>query len=264
MTLQEQIRGNSGISDIEYLEEGIVFFKNSTKMKRLSKNLSNKREKLIKKSDMENAKALSALITEIDTIVKKFEAVEQKFKQAKGKEAKGNIKQEYKNLEKEFKKLLKVARKDSTKKALIAVGGLAIVAGVIAAGIFGLQSLETTGVLDNAGANVDARLRKANLINTTQTTGSDGVQEIIGKTGQRVAGSFVYDQIIKSTNKDLVQAATITGATAGGVVGAGVLQKLRKMGQKNKTIADTVAALEDLKSAEIKSGRADDNEGDES
>ncbi len=263
MTLQEQILSNSGIdADIEYLEEGIRFFKNSTKMDKLAKKLSKKHEKLVNKSDMENAKALSALISEIDKVSKKFKQVEEKFKAAKGKENKKAIKSEYAQLEKEFKKLIDIAKKDSTKKALIAAGGLALVVGILAAGIFGLSSLGQ-GTLENAGTNLQARAGKMNLAKTTQTTSSDGVADIVGKAGTRIAGNITYDTVIKSTNKDLVQSATVAGATAGGVLGAGVLGKLRKMGQNNKTIAQTVSAIEELKTTEKKKGVEKSDEGDQ-
>lgn len=272
MNLYEEIRGNAGVSDV-YLEEGIVFFKNSSKLKRLLKSLSKKHEKLVKKSDMSNAKALSVLITELTKVTVKFESVEQKYKDVKGKDEKKNVKAEYTALEKEFKKLIDVARKDSTKKALIAVGGLAVVVGILAAGIFGLQSLQTSGVLDNAVENVGARVNKTQLKNMSDaavldTAGSNSqsgsIMGTVEATAVRGATNVALDNAIKATNKDLVQAATVTGATAGGILSVGIINKLRKIGQKNKTIAATVAAIEDLKSTEKKESRADDNEGDES
>jgi len=263
MTLQQEILENSGIEpDLVYLEEGIRFFKNSTKMDKLAKKLSKKHEKLVKKSDMENAKALQSLVQEINKVSDKFKQVEEKFKQAKGKENKKAIKSEYARLEKDFKKLVDVAKKDATKRALIAAGGIAIVVAILAAGIFGFTSLGQT-TLEGAATNLDARASKIGLARTTRTTGSDGIVDVVGKTGTRIVGNVTYDTVIKSTNKDLVQAATVAGATGAGVLGAGVIQKLRKMGQNNKTIAQTVAAIEDLKSAEKKKSVEKSDEGDQ-
>lgn len=263
MDLYEEIRGNAGVSDIEYLEEGIVFFKNSTKMKRLAKGLAKKHEKLVKKGDLENSKALSVLILEVDLIAKKFESVENEFKLSKGKEAKTKAKEKYADLEKEFKKLVVIAKKDSTKKALIAVGGLALVVGVLAAGLFGLNSLYNSGVIDNAGTNIQMRAEKV-FMNKEADAALKGANSTDALKNMATRGglNIMYSGIIKATNNDLVKTATLAGATAGGVLSIGVLNKLRNMGRKDKTIAATVKAIEELKMAERKTEESKTSEGD--
>lgn len=272
MDLYEEIRGNSGISDIEYLEEGIVFFKNSTKMKRLGKNLISKHAKLIKKGDLTNAKALNILTVEVNKIAKEFEDVEKKFKAAKDKDAKDEVRKEYADLEKHFKKIVNVAKKDSTKRALIAVGGLALLVGVLAAGIFGIISMDNAGITkaaaDNLGARSDIlkmdRLSDAEALRKTggKVTGVPSVDRFTAG-GARVAANFLSNQVVRSTNKELVQASMIVGGTAAGVLSVPVIGQLRKLGLKNKTIADTVAAIESIQKSDKKPKEDKGSEGDD-
>ena len=262
LTLQEEIRNNSGISeDIVYLEEGIVFFKNSSKMKRLGKSLAKKHEKLVKKGDIENAKALAALVHEIDVIAEKFRKVEEKYKNTVQK---SKVKAEYADLETEYKKLITIAKKDSTKKALIATGGLVLVAGVLVAALFGFDSLYQAGTLDNAAGNIEMRAEKSlfNKEASAAIANSKGGLDAVSNMATRAAGNTMYDQVIKATNKDLVKTVSAAGATVGGLLGVGVMSKLQKMGTKNKTISSTVKVLQDLKAAEKFKKKGSSSEGD--
>jgi hypothetical protein len=264
MTIYEDIRKHSGIEDVEYLEEGIVFFKNSNKMKRLSKYLVKKHEGLVKKNRSSEATALAILIKEIEKVADKFEEVEKEFKFAKGKENKNKAKQKYESLEKDFGKLVDIANKESTKKILIATGTAALVVGVLAAGVFGFMSLANAGVLANVDTNLGARMALRDLNAQSVPAPNDTALDLIRKrTESAVVGNILSDTI-KKTNQDLVTTATTAGIAAGGVLSVGVLGELRKVGLQNKTIADTVRAIEDIKASEKGKQISNDSEGDES
>jgi len=248
MNLYEEIRNNAGIDDVEYLSEGIVFFKNSKKIGRLAKLINRKREKLMKKGDMASAQALKPLYDKSIKVADSFEKLENEFKVSKGND-KTKIKAKYNEAEQEFKNLLKVAKKDSTKKALISAGGAAIVIGILIAAVFGLQTLKDSGALSGVNDNVEARI--ANLKNSRVpdnaifNTGNNKADVGLGKLAKNVAG-FANDQTIKNTNKDLMKLVLGVGAVSGGLLGNGLLKKIRNAGRTNKTIADTAIALEDL------------------
>jgi len=248
MNLYEEIRDIAGVDDVEYISEGIVFFKNSSKIKRLAKYINQKREKLLKKGDMKTAKELKPLYDEAIKVANTFEILENEFKKAKGSE-KGEVKAKYKLAEVQFRKLIKIAKKDSTKRALAVAGGVAVVAAILVAGIFGLQSLQASGALAGAESNIGARV--ANLKNSRvpdsaiTNTGNLGVDRALGR-GIKGIANFANDQNIKATNKDLLKTVGVGGAVAGGLISTKLIQRLKKEGRKNKLIADTALALESL------------------
>ena len=248
MDLYEEIRNNAGVDDIEYLSEGIVFFKNSKKIGRLAKYINKKREKLMNKGDMASAQALKPLYDEAMKVADSFEKLENEFKTSKGND-KTKVRAKYKEAEQKFRRLLKVAKKDSTKKALAAAGGIAVVAGIIIAAVFGIQSLGASGALAGASDNLGARV--ANFKNARVPdgaifdTGNVRANMGLGRAAKNIA-NFANDQTIKNTNKDLMKVAGTAGGIGAGIISADLLNKLRKAGKTNKTIADTAIALEGL------------------
>ncbi|MFW6281348.1 MAG: hypothetical protein ACOC1O_00960 [bacterium] len=251
MTLMEEIQKNASVSDVIYLEEGIVFFKNSNKLKRLGKKLEKKHDKLIDKKDMKDeANALGSLIREVKNIAKKFEAIENKFKKS-SKEERKNIREEYKNLQNEFKDLLDIVRKDDTKNALRIVGGLAIVAGILLLAYFTFGSLFEGGILANMSRNLDARKELGVLKRAVDSAKDSG--DILGQASAGIALNAAkpgLTSLIRATNKDLVASSLAAGATVGGIVSVPVISKLKKHAQNDKTLKATIRALEDLKDAE--------------
>jgi len=249
--LYNDIRKNAGIDDV-YISEGIVFFKNSNKIKRLSKYLEKKHQQLIKKNMINDANALAELIMVVNSIANKFEEVENDFKNSKDKRVKNALKQKYENLESEFKKMLDVAKKESVKKALAATGALAAFAGILTAGIFGFMSFKNTGVLDTAMDNLAARKELIDLNKKTLQPTDDKI-EMLKRAGSNIVGGAVLRSFIKNTNQELVTVATAAGATVGGVLSVEAIHKLKKSSIKDKTIADTIRAIEELKQYEEKS-----------
>ena len=254
MDLQEEIRDIAGIDEIEYLSEGIVFFKNSKKIGRLAKVINKKREKLLNKGDMASAQALKPLYDEAIKVADAFDKLENEFKSSKGND-KTKIKAKYKEAEVRFKKLLKIAKKDSTKKALLAAGGLAVIAAIMVAAVFGIQSFQASGVLAGAGDNVGARV--ANFKNAKVpdgaifNTGNARANIGLGRAAKNIA-NFANDSKIQQTNKDLMKVAGVAGGVGAGVVSADLIRKLKTAGRNNKTIADTAIALEAIGKVDTK------------
>lgn len=261
--IYEDIRKYSGVEDIEYLEEGIMFFKNSSKIKRLAKKLIQKHATLIKKGKSSEASALNVLIKETEKIGNKFEEVEREFRSTKDKDSKKKIKAKYESLEKDFKKLIDIANQESVKRALIATGTAALIVGVLAAGVFGFISLKNTGVLANVESNIGARVQLRDLKAQNIPSASDTPLDQITKMGTRTLSGALLTNTIKKTNQDLVTTASLAGATAAGVLSASVIGDLRKMSQNDKTIANTLRVIENIKSAEKKGNISSGNEGDE-
>lgn len=251
-SIYEEIRGNSGINEIEYLEEGILFFKNSDKMKRLANKLNQKHIQLTKKNQMSEASALAILIREIEKISKEFAVVELEFRHSKGKDQKDLVKAKYAKLEKSFNELIKISNKETTKKAIMAAGVGALVVGVLAAGAFGIYSLAQAGIVDSAALNVKTRMEELQLGKETRVDPNDSNTDALKKFAQRSVGGAVLSRTIMATNKDLMAVATTAGATAAGVLSASVIAELRKIGLENKTIAATVKAIENIKASEGK------------
>jgi hypothetical protein len=252
MNLMEHMRDNAGVEDIEYLSEGIVFFKNSSKIKRLAKIIERKREKMMTKGDLATAKELKPVVEESLKVAIAFEHIERMFKEAKTKEAKTEARAKYKVAEQKFKNLLKIIKKEDTKKALAVTGSLVAVAAIIMAGGIGIQSLNSSGVLSSALTNIGSRINKVKVGATPDvallggSTGSDAVDSKLA-SGARLGLNFVNDQKIKRTNDALLKTVGTAGATVGGLASVGFIKKLTESGRKNKVLADTARALEDLK-----------------
>lgn len=240
--VKSEILKNSGLNE-EVLEEGIVFFKNSKKIQRLSNALTKKADKLSAKGNIEAAKELFRFSREANKIANKFKQLEDEFSIFGSKTEKERIKADYEKVTNEFSSLIQIAKDERFKKTVATAKGLAIVAAILFAGGTLLAGMESSmGTLTKAGENLGARA--SNLVTTSSST--DTITDIAGRRAERMAKG-IY---IKQTNDALMKTALASGATVGTVVGSGVLNKLKKSGIKNKAISDTVRAIEELKSVE--------------
>lgn len=249
--LKVEILKNSGLNEeVEQLNEGLVFFKNSKKIKRLARAITKKADKLAKKGKGEEANSLYRFSKEAIKVANRFEKLEKEFSFFGSKDEKEDIKARYESVKEEFSELLKIAKEDSFKRAITLVKGIAIVASILFAGGVIMNGMEnSSGVFTNAANNLGAR-----IANTQTVTGSPGV--MAKEAGERIARGV----LIRQTNDDLASAALATGATVGSVIGAGALNDMKKAGVRNKTITDTVRTIEDLKSQEEKKYKGRKNE----
>jgi hypothetical protein len=130
MELREEILLNSGYSDNEIvLTEGIRFFKNSKRLRKLANVILDKVNKT--KDPRVNKKELINLVKKIEFVAQKFEKVEIKFASSKDSGEKKDLKSKYKLLRTKYIEILKILRKEEVKKALKVLGLVGAVAGVV-------------------------------------------------------------------------------------------------------------------------------------
>jgi len=128
MELREEILINSGYSDSDIvLTEGIRFFKNSKRLKKLAATIIKKAEKAKDKTQLKGVLTLAA---KIKLIADEFEKVEIGFSSAKG-EKKANLKEKYRSLRTKHIEIIKILRREEVKKALKILGLVGLVAGVV-------------------------------------------------------------------------------------------------------------------------------------
>jgi len=253
--LLEEIKSHGVLEeDVVYLSEGIVFFKNSSKLKALYKTMNRKVEKLkVKGKYTEEIKTISELMEKIQEIVGKFESVEDKYKSEKTKEQKEAIKQEYKNLEKDFNDLLAIAKQERNKKILLAVGLIGIVVAILLIGAIGLSYLEQAGsTLTLAGTNIKSRVEKMSMLKDIQgmSIANDPALNSAAKNVAGAVGGAYYDTLIKQTNNALFQTAMAGGATVASVATAGIISDIKEKKIENKSMIDTLQFVEKLKKEE--------------
>jgi len=139
---------------IEDLNEGLVFFKKSKKLKKLLERLEKKVEMADIKSEVMNIKIPKKDIDEVfgmlKDIAESFEDVEKRFKEAKSDgEKKKAIREEYKNIKTKYKKVLDRINNEKTLRILSTIG---ILGGILAAASAGLTILMTLENIVGIGA----------------------------------------------------------------------------------------------------------------
>ena len=111
MNLNDYIEENS-----VPIEEGIVFFKNSKKMKRLANTILQKTQLI---EDENEKKKVITLVNKINRLAEKFGELEQMYKARKtiGKSSE-SIKAQYQEVETEYSNILALAKKEQMKAIL--------------------------------------------------------------------------------------------------------------------------------------------------
>ncbi len=227
MTLLEEIQKNSGEL---YLSEGIMFFKDSKKMRRLENMINKKLATAKKKGDISNLSSLDTLMKKIQEITFAFERLETKYKESKDKGEKQKLKAQYNSIKKKYEDLLRIVNKETVKKVIIAVGLTALIVSILFVGFHVLVGFEQSGVLTAAAENVGNRIGSANSTN------------VIDKAVRGVK--------ISQTNSSLQAVLTTLGITLGAPIGLAKLSQLQKKYRKDKMTTSTFRVLNKLESAE--------------
>jgi hypothetical protein len=183
------------------LMEGIRFFKNSIRLKKLS----NKVKKQIRLTDDETTRiGLNEFIKKIDDIAAKFEEVEDQY--ASGD--KENAKQNYKVMVAANADLIKEINKESIKKALIAAGIASLIFGIFGA-MFG-GNVSTTQVATSGNtqfapvANVE-QLKK-NVQTAEKEIARNNKMIELSKSGIEAQKAYERNsELLKTINKELEQ-----------------------------------------------------------
>lgn len=205
------------------INEGLVFFKNSKRLNKLSLKMDRKSAKAknpIYKQELEKVSQ------KMKQAANDFEVLENKYKAAKTSADKSKIKEEFKGLRNHFSDLVGMINKETTKKAIMAVGLGALTAfsvfslyGFIAtAG--GVQpalasaTAEAAKLLGNARTAVGERLRTAfgalKSDPTSIPTASFSASEIssIESGAGSIAGSVATREMIRKASNAAVQRNT--------------------------------------------------------
>jgi len=114
MNLIEEIRYRSGFEEV--LSEGIKFFKNSQRIKKI---IDKAKKSLIKIKDEQDKKDVEEYIERLEESYSKFDEVEKEFEQGLNKK---ESKAKYKALVKEFSSIVSTINKNSVKYFLINTG----------------------------------------------------------------------------------------------------------------------------------------------
>lgn len=116
--------------EVEGLEEGVKYFKVSKRLNKLAIRLQ------AKTKEVPQAKGL---ISKVKSAAKKFEALENSFKSGTITKAQARVK--YDGIKKDYKEVMSALKKKELMTALKVAGAIAIVAGIVAAILFGLGPL---------------------------------------------------------------------------------------------------------------------------
>lgn len=249
-----EIRKYAGINEY-YLTEGIVFFKNSNKINRLSKRIGKKKEYYMKKGKYDEAELIGEIQKEFENIYNVFKKIEQKYKKS-SKIKKESIKQEYKEAEKYFDNILKITNDSDKSRILKNVGLLGITAGILFLGSYAFAGLIQSGSIniDNVARNLESRSNNMGITQQSSAGSHSGIQNSMN--------SFVNDQIIKATNDDLLKSSAMAGSTATGVIAATVGNKMHTIGKDNTLIGKAAAAIRNLKNFEKQKDEKDHQSGE--
>ena len=116
--------------EVEGLEEGVKYFKVSKRLNKLALRLQSKAK------EVPQAKAL---VSKTKAAAKKFEALEKAF--TAGSITKAQARVNYDGIKKDYKEVMSALKKKELMTALKVGGAIAIVAGIVAAILFGLNPL---------------------------------------------------------------------------------------------------------------------------
>lgn len=137
MDIKELMEFNAGLTDREDLDEGIKYFKESKKLRKLADKISNKMDKLKEKGDVEEkrVKMVEEIIDRTKEASEEFEDLEKRFKE--GEIEKEDAKEEHKELTKKYSDLVNRIKSERNKKIFTALG-IGSLAATLLATFYGL------------------------------------------------------------------------------------------------------------------------------
>lgn len=100
----------------DIIEEGIVYFKNSNKIKKLITTIEEKTQRI---EEEDKRKIINSLLNKLENLKNKFEILEKAYYSTKDKKT---LKKEYKEVQKEFSDLIELGTKEQIKSLLKNIG----------------------------------------------------------------------------------------------------------------------------------------------
>jgi len=225
MTLLEEIKKNSGY---EELNEGIKWFKDSKKMRRLEKAIESKIKIAQKKGDVANLEKVEDLLNRIQKITFSLETLEKKYKDAKDEKKKISLKSDYNKIKLKYTELLKIVSKQDVRNALVAAGVIVLAITILLMGFGVLNLMNNSGALDQAAENINQRLNPST----------------------NMLGRALQGEVIRRTNPSMVMAmATLGMSVTGSVFSLSKLTELEGKYEKNAMTVKTFRVVKKLASA---------------
>lgn len=100
----------------DIIEEGIVYFKNSNKIKKLIETIELKTQRV---EEEDKRKIINSLLNKLESLKNKFEVLEKAYYSTKDKKT---LKKEYKEVQEEFNDLINLGAKEQIKSLLKNLG----------------------------------------------------------------------------------------------------------------------------------------------
>jgi hypothetical protein len=168
-------------NEINQINEGLVFFKDSERLVKLSKNIA---IKAFKSAGEKGYKEVEDIVLELEKISNEFKELELKYKRAKKKE-RADVKSEYNILKTKFENLIKIINGQTYSDLVKAGFNFALIAAPLVFIFVQLQVVDSTG----------------NIM--------DSVREAFAKTSFRfIALARVFQNVIKETGSSSLAVKT--------------------------------------------------------
>jgi len=163
VTIEEEYLSES---EMEYLAEGLVFFKKSKRLNRLADVLEKKNEK-------KNLGGMKRIINSTRKVAVMYQKVEQKNK-SKDKVERKEAKSEYKKIGRDFSDILDELKRKEIKTTLKAIGGISVIVAIVLLITSGyLQQLD----IFNSGKDDFTKLDKADILSRQKASKAIGMDQ---------------------------------------------------------------------------------------
>ena len=163
VTIEEEYLSES---EMEYLAEGLVFFKKSKRLNRLADVLEKKNEK-------KNLGGMKRIINSTRKVAVMYQKVEQKNK-SKDKVERKEAKAEYKKIGRDFSDILDELKRKEIKTTLKAIGGISVIVAIVLLITSGyLQQLD----IFNSGKDDFTKLDKADILSRQKASKAIGMDQ---------------------------------------------------------------------------------------
>jgi len=161
--------------DFEELDEGVRFFKASSRLDKLALRLE-------KKKNLPDAASMAA---KVKKAAQAFSVVEQAYKEDKLTKAKARIKLNV--IKKQYTDIMTMLRNKEVKDAIKVAGIVAIIGGIIAAFIFGSGMLKTAAVV---GAQALPQMKEVpnNIIKKQAVTQNKALSSVFNRAAYAASG----------------------------------------------------------------------------
>lgn len=290
MNILEEIRENAGIvkskkqpvgsyesmfeeldtfEQEQELNEGIVFFKESRRLKKFAEKIEKRANKAAKKGKVDGIEKGKDLIKAVNAVAIQFEELETAYANPDtARIEKKMLKQKYNALLQKYTGILNIAKKKETAEFMQNIGATALIVALLVGAVFTIshfdfQNANLAGKFDDAkdklsgagdkikdvaaGAKRNIDLRSGKVDPTAK--------EVFSQIGSKIKGvnpfyKLAQEAAIKETNANLFKAAIGAGVTVGAIATPKIMKNMKKYGEENKVALNTVKVIDQYKALE--------------